>query len=225
MDLRILCVILLIVGIILYAVVFVGQYVSFMQTGDKKYSFLRYFPYELNQFKLKNKNTYLFLAIECMAAFCLITSSLFAAIYFDKNLNNVYNSYIMFVASSLAMITFVILRFVKLTAFKTHLIFVTLNVVFNLLTLMLYYIFFTNPNYAYVSNASIRITLIILILLIIAFEFVLMLNKTYLNWAKMVKMNAELVSRPKFCYLPMLEWGTFIVYLASFIPLIIVLFF
>lgn len=225
MDLRIICVTLFVFGIILYAIVFTEQYVTFMQTGDKKYNFLRYFPYELNQFKLGNKKAYLFLAIECLAVLSLISSSLFAAIYFAKTINNIHNSYIMFVASALAIITFIILRFVKLTAFKTHLIFVTLNVVFNLLTLMLYYIFFTNSTYAYVSNMSIRIVLIILILAIIAFEFVLMLNKTYLNWAKMVKMGAELVSRPKFCYLPMLEWGTFIVYLVSFIPLIIVLFF
>ena len=225
MDLRILCVILMVVGLILYAIVFAGQYVSFMQTGDKKYNFLRYFPYELNQFKLRNKRTYVFLAIELVAALCFIASSLFAAMYFAFKLNVPISAYSMFVASALTMITFIVLRFVKLTAFKQHLLFVTLNVVFNLLTLMLYYLFFSNSQFPYVTTTSVRIVVIILILILIVFEFVLMLNKTYKNWAKMVKMEAELTSRPKYCYLPMLEWGSFLVYVLSFIPLIVVLFF
>ena len=225
MDLRVICIILLVVGIILYAVVFAGQYVAFMQTGDKKYNFLRYFPYELNQFKLKNKKTYVFFAIELVAALCLIASSLFAAMNFAQKLNVPISAYSMFTTSALTMITFVVLRFVKLTAFKPHLLFATLNVVFNLMTLLLYYLFFSNSQYQYVTSTSVRIVVIILILILVGFEFFLMLNKTSKNWAKMVKMDAELVSRPKFCYMPMLEWGNFLIYIFGFIPLIVVLFF
>lgn len=225
MDLRIICIILFVVSILLYAIVFAGQYVSFMQTGDKKYNFLRYFPYELNQFKLRNKKTYVFLIIEIFAALCFIASSLFAAMYFTNKLNVPTSAYSMFVASALTIITFIILRFVKLTAYKSHLIFVTLNVAFNLLNLMLYYLFFSNSKFPYVTTTSVRIVVIVLILVLVVFEFVLMLNKTYKNWAKMVKMEAELTSRPKYCYLPMLEWGGFLVYVLSYVPLFVVLFF
>ena len=90
---------------------------------------------------------------------------------------------------------------------------------------MLYYLFFTNPSYQYVTEVPIKIVVIVVILLLVIFELILMFNKTYKNWAKMVKMDAELISRPKYCYLPMLEWGNFLIYILSFIPLIIVMFF
>jgi len=51
------------------------------------------------------------------------------------------------------------------------------------------------------------------------------MNPTYKNWSKMVKMNAEIYSRPQHCYLAIIEWGSFLSYLASFIPLIIMMFF
>lgn len=225
MDLRIISLLGIVIGIILYSVVFASEYVFFMQTGDKKYNFLRFFPYELNQFKRHNKKTYLFLTIELLAFLCLSCGALFPAIYFAHKFNMVITSYSMFIVSMVSLISFLVLRFVKLTLFKSHLFFTSIFVSFNLLTLMLYYLFFTNPSYQYVTEVPIKIVVIVVILLLVIFELILMFNKTYKNWAKMVKMDAELISRPKYCYLPMLEWGNFLIYILSFIPLIIVMFF
>lgn len=225
MDLRVLSILLFVIGLILYALVYGFDYVIFMQTGDKKYSFLRYFPYELNQFRLRNKKTYLLVFIELLAVVCLISANLFPAIYFSQKLNVFIPSYSMFVVASISIISFLVLRFVKLTLFKTHLFFVTLFVAFNLFTLMLYYMFFTNQDFQFVTDLGVKIAIIVICLILVVFEVFLMLNKTYKNWAKMVKMDAELVSRPKYCFLPILEWGSFLVYIFSYIPLIVVMFF
>ena len=55
----------------------------------------------------------------------------------------------------------------------------------------------------------------------IIFMIVLICNPSYKSWAKLVKVDAQTYNRPKYNYLAILEWGSFIVHLVSYIPLIV----
>lgn len=223
MNLKILFVLAYVVGIITLGFCFAFEWIYYGQTGDKKYNFFRNFPYELNQFKIDHKKSYVLLVVELFGCACFIGASLAFAI---ENMNtNPTSAFIFLAVSSLSIIWFVVLRFVKLTNYKAHLISVSIYVVLNLLLLLLYYFYFTNPDYQYIFSTGVRIGEIIIILILILFEFFLMINPTYKNWYKMVKIEAEVYSRPKYCYLPILEWGNFLIYILSFIAPLLVLFF
>ncbi|MFA6667163.1 MAG: hypothetical protein WCS51_02245 [Bacilli bacterium] len=225
MDFRIVYAVFLALGIVVGGFACAFEYVIYQQTGSKKYNFLRNFPYELNQFHLGQKKSFILFGVEIISGLCFVASMVFASIYLANNRGNPTSAYVFFVVATLIIISFFILRFTKLTNYKGHLVFATINVVLNLLLLLLYYFFFTNKNYQYVVDTGVRVFEIIFILILILFEFFLMINPTYKNWAKMVKMDAEVYSRPKYCYLPILEWGNVLVYLLANIPLLFVLFF
>lgn len=212
-----------IVGIIVLFFSYAFEFVKYGQTGSEKYSFLRNFPYELNQFKIDSSKSYILAIIEILGSCLFSVASLFFAINY-QNVNPT-SAYILFAVSTFVILCFNVLRFVKLRNYRLHLLLTSIFVVSNLLLLLLYYFFFTNSDYGYAMINGVRITEIILILLLIIFEFFLMLNPTYKNWYKLVKIEADVYSRPKFCYLPILEWGNFLIYLLSFIPLFIVVFF
>ena len=209
-------------GCIVFALVFAFEWLKFGQTGDKKYNFLTYFPFELNQFHRSNKKSYLLAILSFFASACLITSLLFFMLLTVK-VHKITAS-VLFIVGTLTIISFNVLRFVKLTNFKLHLVCSTVNMFFNLLLLVLYYLFFTNERIGYVFMTNVRIILMIVILIFVLFEFVLMVNKSYKDWFRLVKIEEGVYSRPKKCYLAMLEWGNFLITILSFVPLFIVLF-
>jgi|GEM_PF-2121954 hypothetical protein len=211
------------VGIIIIGFSFAIESVLYSQTGSKRFNFLHNFPYELNSFKVDNKKSYLLLITELIGFISLAFSSLAFAMYYQNT--NPTSAYIMFAVNLASCITFFILRFVKLTNYRGHLLTTSIYVVINLLLLLLYYFFFTNADYGYVFTTGVKVAEIIILLVLIIFEFFLMLNPSYKNWYKMVKIEAEVYSRPKYCYLTILEWGNLLIYALSFIPLIIVIFF
>lgn len=212
-----------VIGIIILGFSYAFEYIKYGQTGSEKYNFLRNFPYELNQFKIDCPKSYILMSTEIIGSSLFSVASLFFAINY-QNVNPT-SAYILFAVSTFVIVCFNVLRFIKLRNYRLHLLVTSIFVVSNLLLLLLYYFFFTNIDYGYAMISGVRITEIIVILLLIAFEFFLMLNPTYKNWYKLVKIEADVYSRPKFCYLPILEWGNFLLYLLSFIPLIIVVFF
>jgi len=212
-----------VLGIIVLGFSFAFEYIKYGQTGAKKYSFFRNFPYELNHFKIDQPKSFVLFGFEMVGSLLLISSSLLFAINFQEI--NPTSAYILFSVSTFIIICFNVLRFVKLANYKLHLLMTSIFVVSNLLLFLLYYFFFTNANYGYVLIDGVKITEAVVLIVFILFEFFLMLNPTYKNWAKLVNIEADLYSRPKYCYLPILEWGNFLLYLLSFIPLTIVVFF
>ena len=127
----------------------------------------------------------------------------------------------------LGAIVFVLLLFTKLSLFKEHLILVCFFIGITMLLIVLEAIFFTSLKLTYydVSKPYMSyITLAINILQLI-FEFVLLLNPKYKNFHKMVRIDAETFSRPKYNYLAMLEWGTFLNLCINYIVILIVNFF
>jgi|SRR5574344_491162 hypothetical protein len=212
-----------VIGIMILGFSFAFEFVKYGQTGANKYSFTRNFPYELNQFKVDQPKSYILLITESIGSLLLVCSALLFAINF-QNINPT-SAYIIFAISTFIIVCFNVLRFVKLANYRAHLLLTSIFVVSNLLLLLLYYFFFTNKDYGYVLQTGVKVTEIVLLLILILFEFFLMLNPSYKNWAKLVKIEADIYSRPKFCYLAILEWGNFLLYLLSFIPLIIVVFF
>ena len=107
-------------------------------------------------------------------------------------------------------------------------VFSTIFVSLILVIYSLYLFFFTSSSYVYINGVlsqKMQIAMFIILILLMIFEFVLMLNPTYKNWAKMVKVDAETFNRPKKCYLAILEWGTFLNLLLSYIPIFIILYF
>lgn len=215
--------ILLVTGIIIYGFSFAFDYVKYSQTGTSKYSFLHNFPYELNYFRRSNRKSYLTFVTESFAGLLFIAASLMFALKYAST--NPTSAFIIFTVMTLAQISFHVLRFIKLTNYRNHLIFVSINTVLNLFTLLLMYFFFTNKNYQYTLNNGVRIAEIVYLLILIILQFFLMLNPSYKNWYKMVNIEAEVYSRPKFCYLSILEWGNFLILSLSYLALLLILFF
>jgi len=219
---KVLFIILYSLGLIFFFISFAYEWIKFGQTGDKKYSFLTYYPYELNQFKRSNSKSYFPVILSFFASGCLICASLFFVIANIKI--NPTSSIIFLVVSALSAICFNVLRFIKLTFYKGHLLTAVIYMCLNLFLVVLYYLFFTNESFGYVFVRSKRIILMVVLLALAFFEFYLMVNHTYKDWYRLVKVEGGVYSRPKHCYLAILEWGNFLIYILSFIPLFIVLF-
>ena len=75
-----------------------------------------------------------------------------------------------------------------------------------------------------ILSKEVQISTFVVSIILLIFEFILMLNPKYKNWFKMVKVDAETYNRPKFCYLAILEWGTLLNLILSYIPIIVVMF-
>ena len=116
-------------------------------------------------------------------------------------------AYIIFALNVLVAISFLILRFIKLSNYKLHIGFASVNVALNLLIDFLYLFFFTNSHVVFLRtpNIGVEIACFIIILALLVFIFVLLLNPSYKQWIKMVKIDAETFSRPKKNYLVIIE--------------------
>jgi hypothetical protein len=146
----------------------------------------------------------------------------------ENNGGSVIPCFVFAAVMSLALIAYNIVSFIKLSAFKLHMVFSTIFVALTLALNGLYMFFFTSENYVFVKGSlpqSMQIVMFIILMAIIIFEFFLMINPTYKNWARMVKVDAETYNRPKKCYLAILEWGTMLNLLLSYIPIFLIIYF
>ena len=239
MDFRILVVVFLGIAILLEAIVLVFHITSFNSTGAKKFKFYTYIPFELS-FRLPTlssgeyKNNFVAYLrrirswiIKGIPNFMLVLSMLCFALYVQFNGGDITAAYILFTVFTLANFFFVVLTHLKLSYYSSHMLFTTLFVASTLLLLSLYIFFFTNDHYNFgngIINKEVQITNFVISLILIIFEFGLMLNKNYKNRFKMVKVDAETYNRPKFCYLAILEWGTLLNLFLAFIPVLIIIY-
>ncbi len=243
MDFRILVVVFLGVAILLEAIVLVFHITSFNSTGAKKFKFYTYIPFELSfrvptlSSVLSNKEyeSYFIAVLRKIISwiiigipnFMLVLSMLCFALYVQFNGGDITAAYILFTVFTLASFFFVVLTHLKLSYYSSHMLFTTLFVASTLLLLSLYIFFFTNDHYNFgngIINKEVQITNFVISLILLIFEFGLMLNKNYKNRFKMVKVDAETYNRPKFCYLAILEWGTLLNLFLAFIPVLIIIY-
>lgn len=213
----ILFITLFVLGTVVMIFDFLYMTFSFNKTGSNKYNFLTFLPFELNPFKRYQKKTYIYTIIQFFGSLLLCLSLYFYMSYYHQ-----YS--FVYVISSLLIINvicFNFLTFIKMSNFKMHLSFAVAVAFLNLLIAVLEFLFLTNNNII-IYNLNILCTIVICV--IILFIIILIMNPTIKKWYKMVQVDAQTYSRPKYNYLAMLEWGSFLSLILLFIPLILTLF-
>lgn len=197
------------------------EIIKFNKTGAKKFSFFRYFPYELNCFRRNNRMSWVYAIglIVCVMLFTIPYIGLTIEIATSEFPNNLFpeiTTYIIFVLALIGAISFCLLNFVKLSNYTLHLVLDALLVASNMSGAILSTLCFgTVLVDAYVKLDFIRVIIIVLGILNIIYMSILILNPSYKLWAKLVKYDADSYERPKFSYLPMIEWGNGIAYLIN----------
>lgn len=111
--------------------------------------------------------------------------------------------------------------FIKMSNVKLHLSFAIITAFSALLTSFLEFLFLSNYDYIIYNLITLNT---ILICINIILMIIIIFNPTYKKWYKMQKFDNQTIARPKYNYLAMLEWGSFLVILLNIIPLIISLF-
>jgi len=215
-------------GILCFAGLWFFEIRAFNRTGSVKFNFLTYLPFELNRFKRDQKYSYIYPAVQVAGSVFFAVPLYLFALMVQNNGGSAIACFIFAAVMSLALIAYNIVSFIKLSAFKLHMIFSTIFVALTLTLNGLYMFFFTSENYVYTKGSlpqSMQIVMFIILMVIIIFEFFLMINPTYKRWARMVKVDAETYNRPKKCYLAILEWGTLLNLLLSYIPIFLIMYF
>ncbi len=218
-----LVIILFCLGTIFFVFSFLAMTLSFNKTGSGKYNFLSFFPYELNQFKRNYKRSWIYEILIIFSSLLVLFSLVFYALFIHFEFHDIYQIYILLGMMFIAVFSFNLLFFIKMSAYKLHLVFAIIFAFSTLLTLVLELLLLTR-NDVLGLNMSTPIINIIIIVLAIIFMLILICNPSYKSWAKLVKVDAQTYNRPKYNYLAILEWGSFISYLISFIPLIVSMF-
>ena len=207
--------VLVICGIIFTSLSFGLMALAFSKTGSAKYSPLSYLPFELNQFKRDQKKSWGLEVALLIGILCFVFA---AAFFIVKNYTKPI-AYFIGILFVIDIFIFHILFFIKLSNYKLHVFFFFF---FYLLTFLIYLVeifIFTN-NYSAGFIVSNKVLIWVFTIIGIIFLLIIGLNPTYKNWSKMVKVDAQTFYRPKFNYLAGLEWGSFLAYIISFIPLI-----
>ena len=213
-------IVLIILSWILITFLLINWIMIFNRTDSKKFSFFTFFPFELNPYRRQTKQGKFSLSLLSLLTLLMIVPIILFAISF-----NYVSSYVMMSFFIIAFCSFLALLFIKLSNYYKHLIFVSIFVTVEFTLLLLMFFYFSNKNYGYSILTTKSIICIVLLIIQMIFEFILIFNPNYKNWAKMVKMDAEIFSRPKYCYLAMLEWGTFLNLILNYIPISIILLF
>ena len=214
-------------GIIGLILVYYFEVKDFNRTGANKFKIYTYIPFEVNRFKRDRKDTYAYPILHVLSTIMLVIPILMFAIDVQNKAGNVTVPYTLFTIMTLAYLTYNILTFIKLSNYKLHMIFTTIFVALTLLLEILSIFFFSTDRFMYGSgilSKEVQISTFVVSIILLIFEFILMLNPKYKNWFKMVKVDAETYNRPKFCYLAILEWGTLLNLILSYIPIIVVMF-
>lgn len=207
----------IIAGTIVFILSFLFMTLSYNKTGSGKYNFFSRFPYELNQFKRHNKITAIYVTMMILASLLLLFGLVFYLLYYYNHSILYFICAVIFVA----IIAFNLLFFTKLSAYKLHLVLALIFYFSTLLTLVTELFCLTSNNVVVISNPVLNIIVIIITLL---FMLIILINPTYKTWNKMVKVDAQTYNRPKYNYLAMLEWGSFLGFIISFFPLIVSLY-
>lgn len=218
---RNLFLILIPVGVIELVFTFLAMTFSYNRTGAKNFNFLTYFPFELNQFKRYQKSSWIYEILIILGSLILTFAFIFFGIYVVGEKK--YVALVIDIILFIALFSFNLLFFVKLSAYQLHL---TLAIIFSFSTLLsstLELILFTNVDAIGILTSFQQIFIIVVSTINIFYMFVLLFNPSYKNWAKMVKIDAQTFNRPKRCYLAILEWGSLIAFFIDFVPLCILL--
>ncbi|MBP5694307.1 MAG: hypothetical protein J6X03_02485 [Bacilli bacterium] len=221
-------VIFVLLSILTFLILWLNEIRGFNRTGSARFSFLTYLPYEINRFKRDQKSSYIYPFVQVAGSIFLAVPSYLFAIMVQQNGGSIVPCYVFAGLLTLALIAYNFLTFIKLSAYKLHMVFVTIFVSLTLGLDALYLFFCTSNNYMFINgimSQGMQIAIFVIMILLMIFEFVLMLNRSYKNWAKMVKVDAETFNRPKRCYLAILEWGTFLNLVLTYIPVFIILYF
>jgi hypothetical protein len=210
-----------------YVFLFIIERIDFNKTGAKKYSFLRFFPFELNRFKRYQKSSYIY-AIANVACGLFLTLPYLVFATQAENGSNLNANYILFAASLIPIISFIFLSFVKMTAYRFHIALDSSIAFGNILLLVLMVLFFGNNkivDYGLKSRVQIAITVILLLLLL--FQAFLIVNPSYKRWAEIEKYDAtsDSYTRPKYSYLCILEWGSLLNYILMLSIIFLALYF
>ncbi len=216
-NLKIILIINFIIGLLLIGFSFVFMILSFNNTGNEKYNFLKYLPFELNPFRRCLKKTYIYVALIILGSLFLISSLIVYFLIFNDKI--IFLTFLIMIFVSI--FSFNILMFIKLSNTKIHLVFALINSFSILLSSLFEFMFLGSSNILIYSGSSFNIFITIINLI---FCLVLIFNPSYKKWIKMVHVDSQTMYRVKFNYLAMLEWGSFIVTILNFIPLIISLF-
>ncbi len=210
-------IVLVTVGAIILIGDFLSMFLPFRKTGSKKYNPLKYLPFELNPYKRYLKSSYIYVGLEILGS-VLIASGLisYLLIYSERVV-----FYFIVILLIISLISFNFLMFIKMSNVRLHLSFAIITAFVTLLTSFLEFLFLSNNNTIIYSSIKLNIVFICInIILMLFFLF----NPTYKTWYKMTRFDNQTVARPKYNYLAMLEWGSFLVTLLNIIPLIISLF-
>lgn len=212
-------------GIALLAVLFIVQVLNFNKTGAKKYCFTNFFPYELNSFRLYQKSSWIFPILSAVGLLAIIFPFILFAIV-SKTAVSLSITIILAVLAFISAASFYVLTFIKLSNFKAHLAFDVIFVISTIVLNILMVLFFGSNHFLeFGINKSISIAITVIGIIIFVYLFALMLNPSFKHWAKLVKYDSDNYVRPKFSYLCMLEWGTFLGLILSLIPLFLAMFF
>lgn len=214
-----------IISLLAYFITFGYWILRFERTGSKKFNFMTYFPFELNAFRRNASDSYLNIGLITIS-FLLFISPIITFTLGSLNRYENANLYVLLVVFIAAIILFNFLLFTKLSNLKGHLILVVTFAMTVTLLIIFETIFFSNKGSLFFNSQKPYVSYIILAFNIIQliFELVLVLNPRYKTWYKMVKVDAEVFSRPKMNYLAMLEWGTFINLVLCYIPIVVLSF-
>ena len=221
-TLAIIVVAILFVALASFGGLFAYWIVQYNKTGSSQFAFTRYLPFELNRFRRSSKTRSLDLGWIILSVVLFVAPMIAFAI-----VQNQVSAYFLMVFTVFQGIVFALLLFTKLSNYKGHLALVSIFVGLQLLISILEFFYFGNTKYNYISSSHVELAYvnIAIIMIQMIFEFVLILNPTYKGWARMQQIGAETFNRPKYCYIAMLEWGTFLNMILNYIAVIIVTFF
>ncbi len=218
-----LILVLFIVGALVFVFSFLAMTLSFNKTGSGKYSFISYFPFELNQFKRNSAKSWIYEILIIFGSLLLGFSLIFYILYNHFELGNIYQLYLLVSVIFIALLSFNLLFFIKLSAYRLHLVFAIIFSFSTLLSLVLELLLLCRNDVLGLTMSTPIINIIIIVIAIV-FMIILICNPSYKTWAKLVKVDAQTYNRPRFNYLAILEWGSFITFLITFIPIIVSLF-
>lgn len=217
---RILYVVFFIVAIVIMTMFITISSFLYERNNSKKYNFLNNFMFEINNFRRYNKQSWLSLTGLILVMLLFIAPSIFFVLYGKGSL--IYQI-VLIVFSTISSVSMFALFFIKLSNYKLHIAFNSVFAISNLISIVLSTFFLGNGEvYGFIYSSQFSSTLIIVLgIIFIILEALLMLNPTYKNWDRMIKVDASIYARPKYCYLSILEWGSVIIYLLSLtLPLI-----
>ena len=216
----IISLLVLVVFLFVFIIVSINNY---NKGGVKKYNLFSNFLYELNGFRRYNKLSYTYFGALILLLVLMIMPYF---VFFLKGRGDLAYRILILVFSIVSSSSIFALFFVKMSQYKLHLAFDCLLASSNVCLLLVHALFIGLGDRAgfIFSNKTFSILSLILGIVFVIVELALMLNPSYKKWFKMMSVNNDAQSRPKYCYLSVLEFGSLLVYVSSFILLTIAYF-